>query len=77
MNAVHLVYFSWLLLLLAAAVWIFFSVKRTKGAWTPGVAQDKSMEYLEKQNQLMEQYIKVAERIATALENMGRRPQPE
>jgi hypothetical protein len=62
---VNPIIFAWVLLLLAALIWIAFNVRRMKAP------EDKSIEFLEKQNQLMEQYIQLAERTAVAVEKIA------
>lgn len=57
---------SWLPMIILVGIWIFF-MQRMK----PG--QNQTVELLNKQNELMEQYIKVTERVAEALEKIERK----
>jgi hypothetical protein len=56
-------FIGWLLLMIFAVAWVLLMRK-----WN--IRQDLTVEYLQRQNQLMEQYIQVTERIAASLERL-------
>ena len=52
---------SWTPMIILIGVWIFFMKKLR-------MPQSKQMDYLKRQNELMEQFVEKAERIAVSLE---------
>ena len=60
------VFISWFPMIILIGVWIFF-MRKMKGP------QNQTIIYLEKQNKLMKEYIKVSERIAVSLEKISER----
>ncbi len=58
------IFISWTPMIILIGVWIYFMKKMKK-------PQDSTIIYLEKQNELMENYIDVTERIASSLEKIA------
>ena len=65
MDAFIKIFVSWFPMIVLIAVWIFF-MRKMRGP------QNQTVVYLKRQNELMEEYIKVSERIAFALEKISK-----
>ena len=64
METLYQILISWAPMLILIGVWIFF-MKRLR------MPQSKQMEYLKRQNELMEQFVEISGRIAVSLEKIS------
>jgi len=65
MGAFIKIFVDWFPMIVPIAVWIFF-MRKMRGP------QIQTVVYLKRQNELMEEYIKVSERVAFALEKISK-----
>ncbi len=64
METISRILVSWAPMIILIAVWIIY-MKKVRGT------QGQTMDHLKKQNELMEHYIKITERMAVSLEQIA------
>jgi ATP-dependent Zn protease len=64
METLSRILVSWAPMIILIAVWIIY-MKKVRGT------QGKTMDHLKRQNELMEHYIKITERMAVSLEQIA------